>query len=256
VILALSSAVLFAMIRLSDTAITRSQHYTDAGQGLALISGGEATAMAALARDARETPEADHPGEAWAAIAQDEVAVEGGTFSLAIEDAQGRFNLNNLAAGDPDSVTILQRILATLDLPDTVGLRIAARLADPTPLQSLEGLVDAGIPADQVAVLANLVTVLPGVTPINLNTMPDTMFAVLADNPVQARLLQGIRARTGQLTTEQVLDAGLILTAAAGFTSSYFTVTTRVAIGDAVQRRESLIGRAGDDVQVVARRIP
>jgi general secretion pathway protein K len=209
--------------------------------------------MAVLARDARDV---DHPGEDWTAIAQDAVAVEGGTFSLAIADAQGRFNLNNLSAGDPESVAILQRILVALDLPDTVGLRIATRLADPTPLTSLDALVDAGIPADQVGVLATLVTVLPGITPINLNTMPDAMFGVLAGNPVQARLLQGIRARTGQLTAQQVLDAGLILTAAAGFTSSYFTVTTRVVIGDAVQVRESLIGRAGDTVQVVARRIP
>jgi general secretion pathway protein K len=253
VILALSSAVLIAMISLSDTAITRSQRYADAGQGLALIAGGEATAIAALRRDPREV---DHMGEAWASIAQDEVAVEGGSFSLAIEDAQGRFNLTNLAAGDPESVAILQGILAALDLPDTVGLRIAARLADPTPLRSLEALVDAGIPADQVAVLANLVTVLPEVTPINLNTMPDAMFAVLADNPVQARLLQGIRARKGQLAAEEVLEAGLILPAGAGFTSSYFTVTTRAVIGDAAQTRESLIHRSQDDVRVVARRIP
>jgi general secretion pathway protein K len=254
VILALASAVLIAMMRLSDTAITRSQRYTDAGQGLALIAGGEATAIAALRRDPRE---ADHPGEAWAVIAQDQVAVEGGTFSLVIADAQGRFNLNSLAAGDTESAAILQRILAELELPETVGLRIAARLVDPTPLPSLDALVDAGIPDDQVAVLAKLVTALPGVTPINLNTMPDAMFAILADNPVQARLLQGMRARAGQLTPQQVLDAGLILTATTGFTSSYFTVTTEVAIGDTVQRRESLIHRAGrGDPLVIARRIP
>jgi general secretion pathway protein K len=261
VILALSSTVVFAMLRLSDTAVSRSQRYGDAGQGAALIAGGEATAIAALRRDMRSAPQVDHPGEAWAQIAQDEVAVEGGTFSLAITDAQGRFNLNNLSRGAPDELQILQRIIAELDLSDTVGLRLLARLADPTPLTSLGELLDAGIGADDVQRLSSLATVLPAPTAININTMPDAMFAVLAGNPVQARLLQGIRARKGQLTQNDLLEAGLILTTQAGVTSSYFTVTTRVTIGATTQARDSLLYRQSgqgrpSDVVVIARQTP
>jgi hypothetical protein len=40
VILALCATITFAMIRLSDTAITRSQRFSAAGQGLALIAAG------------------------------------------------------------------------------------------------------------------------------------------------------------------------------------------------------------------------
>ncbi len=257
VILALSSTVVFAMLRLSDTAITRSQHYGDAGQGAALIAGGEATAIAVLRRDMRETPQTDYPGEAWAQIAQQDIVIEGGTFSLAIADAQGRFNLNNLSRGNPEDLQILQRILSDLELPDTVGLRILARLADPTAITAMTDLLDAGISTEDVQRLSTLVTVLPTPTAININTMPDAMFAVLAGNPVQARLLQGIRARNGQLTTEDVFDAGLTLTLQAGVTSSYFTVTTRVTIGDTTQARDSLLhrfaGANGGEVVVAAR---
>lgn len=257
VILALSSTVVFAMLRLSDTAITRSQHYGDAGQGAALIAGGEATAIAVLRRDMRETPQTDYPGEAWAQIAQQDIVIEGGTFSLAIADAQGRFNLNNLSRGNPEDLQILQRILSDLELPDTVGLRILARLADPTAITAMTDLLDAGISTEDVQRLSTLVTVLPTPTAININTMPDAMFAVLAGNPVQARLLQGIRARNGQLTTEDVFDAGLTLTFQAGVTSSYFTVTTRVTIGDTTQARDSLLhrfaGANGGEVVVAAR---
>jgi general secretion pathway protein K len=257
VILALSSTVVVAMLRLSDTAITRSQRYGDAGQGLALIAGAEATAIAALRRDMRDAPQADHPGEAWMAVTQQEVAIESGTFSLAIADAQGRFNLNNAARGGPEDLQILQSIIAALDLPETVGLRILARLADPTPLASLDELADAGISADDVERLSTLVTVLPQPTAININTMPDAMFTILAGNPVQARLLQGIRARKGQLTQADLLDAGLILTMQAGVQSSYFTLTTRVTIGETTQGRESLLYRftapSGAQVVVAAR---
>ncbi len=254
VILALSSTLVFAMLRLSDSAITRSQRYSDAGQGLALIAGGEATAIAALRRDMRDAPGTDHLGEPWMAAAQDQIDIEGGNFSLAIADAQARFNLTNALRGGPDDLQVLQKILAELALPDNVGLRILARLTDPAPLLSMQDLAAAGISAEDLQRLSTLVTVLPKPSAININTMPDAMFAVLAGNPVQARLLQGIRARKGQLTSADLLAAGLILTPQAGMQSSFFTVTTRVTIGRATQARESLLYRfakAGQTAQVV-----
>ncbi len=251
VILALSSTVLFAMLRLADTAITRSQQFADAGQGTALILGAEATAIAALRRD---PPKVDHLAEPWVQIAQQNIAIDGGTFSLAITDAQGRFNLNNLRRGAPEDLQILQRIITALDVPDAIGLRILARMADLTPLAALPELAQAGIGPDDLQRLSTLVTVLPNPTPININTMPDAMFAVLAGNPVQARLLQGIRTRNGQLTQADLLNAGLILTTQAGMQSSYFTITTRVTIGTTTQARDSLLYRfttPGNGTQVI-----
>lgn len=255
VILALSSTIVFAMLRLSETGITRSQRYGEAGQALALMDGAEATAIAALRRD---PPEVDHSGEDWARIAQDRVAIEGGTFSVAISDATGKFNLTNLAQGQPQDVQLLQRILTALQLPDVVGLRILARMSDPAPLGSLGDLYAAGLAAETVQRLGALVTVLPAVTAINLNAMPDAMFAVLAANPVQGRLLQGIRARKGQLGPSDLLNAGLILGSQVGETSAFFTITTRVTIGGTTIARESLLARragpSADPVAVIARR--
>lgn len=257
VILALSSTVVFTMLRLSETGITRSQSYGDAAQALALIDGAEAAAIAALRRDTADAPEVDHAGEDWAQIAQDDVAIEGGRFSLQITDATGKFNLNNLAQGRPEDALLLQKILAGLGLPDAVGLRILARMADPAPLHSLNDLLAAGLDTATVARLSGLVTVLPKPTAININSMPDAMFAVLAANPVQGRLLQGIRARKGQLTMADLLNAGLILGSQAGVMSAYFTITTRVTIGTTTTARDSLLARqtgpAGGLVAVVAR---
>jgi general secretion pathway protein K len=258
VILALSSTIVFAMLRLSETGIIRSQSYTEAGQALALLDGGEISAIAALRRDMRNAPQADHPGEDWAGTAQADVAIEGGRFGLVIADTTARFNLNNLAQGRPEDLRLLQKILVQLTLPETAGLRILARMADPAPLDAVADLTIAGLSPSEVAQLQTLVTALPGPTAININTMPDAMFAVLAANPVQARLLQGLRARKGQLTTADLLDAGLILGTQVGVTSAYFTVTIRVTTGRTAQARESLLARLagphGPDVRVITRR--
>lgn len=257
VILALSSTIVFAMLRLSDTGVTRSQRYSEAGQAFALIDGAEATAIAALRRDMRDAPLVDHPAEDWAGIAQDQVAIEGGSFSLTIRDAAGKFNLTNLAQGQPQDVLLLQKILTRLEMPDTVGLRILARMANPKPLNGMDDLLAAGLDADTLARLSALVTVLPKPTAINLNAMPDAMFAVLAANPVQARLLQGIRERQGQLSASDLLNAGLILGAQVSEVSAFFSITTRVSIGGTTVARESLLMRAaapeGALVTVVAR---
>jgi general secretion pathway protein K len=260
VTVALSSTVVFAMLQLSDTAITRSQRYGDAGQALALMAGGEATAMAALRRDQADAATADHLAESWALIGQDDIAIEGGRFTLTIADAQDRFNLTNAAQGRPEALQILQRILRVLDLPEAVGLRILARLANPAPVNSTDDLLDAGLSPEEVARLQTLVTVLPRATSVNINTMPDAMFAVLAANPVQARLLQGLRTRNGQLTQADLQNAGLFVNTEFGMASSFFRLTTRVTQGETTLASESLIARqteAGGDadgVFVAARR--
>ncbi len=258
VVLALSSAVLLAMLQLSDLGIARSQQFSDAAQGLAIMDGAEITAIAALRDDLRLSPEADHPGEAWAAVAQSDIAIEGGRFSVAIADATGKFNLTNLSQAAPQDAAFLIRILDALPLPEAARLQLLARLANPAPLSGLSDLLGSGLTPADVDVLATLLTVLPKPTAINLNTMPDTMFAVLAANPVQARLLQGLRARKGQLALSDFLDAGLVAPVRVSVTSSYFALTTRVSLGNVTLARESLLQRRitpeGAAAMVIARR--
>jgi general secretion pathway protein K len=254
VILALTSAIVFAMIRLSDVAILRSQRFSDAGQGLALIAAGEASAIAALQRD---DPEKDHLREAWATIGQDEVLIEGGRFALVVEDAQARFNLNAVAGSGALGLQVLDRIAKALDLPGDVVPRIVARLAQGEPLHGIDDLVDqAGLTEAEVATLGGMVTVLPGATAMNINTMPDALIGVVTDNTVQARVLTGIRRRNGFLTATDATTAGLILPPGVGYRTGLFRVTVTVTIGDVVQVRQSLLQRTQDGVRVIARGLP
>jgi general secretion pathway protein K len=206
----------------------------------------------------QSAPQADFPGEAWASIGQDEIAIEGGTFSLAIRDATGKFNLTNLASGGPEALPFLQKILDELAISDAARLQLVTRLANPAPLTAMDDLRAAGLSPGDIRQLSTLVTVLPNPTAINLNTMPDAMFNVLAGNPVQARLLQGLRARRGQISPSDLLDAGLIPAVRVAVSSDVYIVTTRAMIGDVRQARESLLVRSlaptGPQVIVAARR--
>lgn len=243
-ILALTASVVYAMVSLSELAITRSQRFSAAGQAQALIGAGEASAITALRRDMIDASQADHPAEPWAQTNQDPVAIGGGRFALRIEDAQARFNLNSLPGSGMLGLQMLERLVASLDLTPDVTARIAARLAQPAPLERLTDLVaEAGLTLAEVDMLADLITVLPGSTPVNINTAPTSLLAALADNPVQARQLDGIRTRQGFLTPADVAAVQVILPPGAGYGSRYFWVTITVEIDQTSQSLRSLLQR-------------
>lgn len=262
VILALTATVVYAMISLSDVAINRSQRFSAAGQALALIAAGEASAIVALRRDMVDAPKTDHTLEAWARTGQDPVDIAGGRFALKIEDAQRRLNLNSLPGQGALGAQMLQRVVLALDLAPDIGPRIAARLAQPDPLVRMADLVaEAGLSSAEVARLSDLVTVLPGRTDININTAPSALFGVVTDNPVQARRLDGIRTRNGFLTPADIAAAQIVLPIGVGFVSRFYTVTTNVILDGTEQRMETLLqrrlGRGGaPEVVAVFRQIP
>ncbi|MFN3311982.1 MAG: type II secretion system protein GspK [Hyphomonas sp.] len=244
VVLALMSTVVFAMISLSDLSIARSQRFSEAGQAAALVAAGETSAVVVLRRDMIEAPQSDNLTEPWAQIAQDEIRIESGRFALAIEDAQGRFNLNSLPGSGVLGAQLLQRILASLGLPPDIGLRIGARMSRPDRLERLGELVaDAGLTEAQVALLSTLVVVLPERTDINVNTAPDALLTALADNPVQVLNLLAIRKRQGFLTPSDVTAANMIFPAGTGYRTNYFLVTVDATVGDTTRRVHSLLRR-------------
>lgn len=262
VILALTASVVYAMVSLSDLSITRSQRFSAAGQAQALIAAGEASAIVALRRDMTDAPKTDHPLEPWGQTGQAEVAIAGGSFALKIEDAQRLFNLNAVPTGGALGLQILRRIVASLDLPPDAGPRIAARLAQPVPLLRLADLVaEAGLRPEDVLRLADLATVLPGRADININTAPAALLAVIADNPVQARRLEGIRTRNGFLTPADVATAQVILPPGVGFVSRFFQVTITVTVDGTTQKMETLLQRrpgqdGAPEVVAVLRQVP
>jgi type II secretory pathway component PulK len=74
------------------------------------VRGGELSALVALRRDAEQSPEVDHVGEPWAKLSESGAPIEGGTFDLAIADAEGRFNINSVRTGEVASTILFQTI--------------------------------------------------------------------------------------------------------------------------------------------------
>ena len=83
-------------------------------QGWHVALGAEAWAIEVLSDDHEDSPEIDHLGEAWAQPLPP-LPVDGGEVRGALEDMQGRFNLNNLvnAEREPDVANVerFQRLL-------------------------------------------------------------------------------------------------------------------------------------------------
>lgn len=250
VVLALASSVVVATLGLSDAAIRRSQSFAEAGAAQAILDGAEASAIAALRRDLREAPAEDHLGESWAQIGQDEIAIEGGRFRLRISDAQARFNLNALPQGGALAAQVLARIVALTDLSPDAAARIRAAALQ-APLTDLSDLgPGAGLDPEELARLSALVTVLPGATPLNVNTMPDDLFLALMPNVAEARLLQGLRARKDGLSPGDLSAAGIILPPVAGYRSDHFLIEAEVTIGGVTVRRTSLLRRIAEPGEV------
>ena len=167
-------------------------------------------ASIALLEDAAQNP-TDHLGETWAQKLPT-LPVDGGAISVSIEDAQGRFNLNNLVqsnAPSPD-VVVFQRLLNSLRLDPNLAYALIDWIdanGDPTPPRGAEDVdylnlktpyraanqplvsVDElrlvrGFDAKTVQILLPFVTVLPpsaGRTAINVNTASPELLAALAN---------------------------------------------------------------------------
>jgi general secretion pathway protein K len=69
------------------------------------------------------------------------------------------------------------------------------------------------------------------------------LLGLIADNPVQARSLQGIRNRNGFITPADITAAKVILPPGIGFVSRFFHVTVGVTIDGTAQRMETLLQR-------------
>jgi len=249
VVLAVSSAVVVAMVGRSEQSITSGRLFADAAQAQALVSAGEASAIAALRRD---PPEIDHRNEGWAKVAQADLAIAGGRFQLEISDAQGRYNLTNLAAGGVLAQDRLRAILAALDLEPGLAPRLVAAFASEHPPQSLRQV--PGLTPTDLAALDPLVTVLPLPAEVNINAAPVRLLAALLANPVQARKLALRRDAQGFLTLQDVAGMGVILPPGIGVRSDFFALRVTVQMGDALGVTDSLIWRKPEGVVRVVRR--
>jgi len=255
VALALGAAIVVLMFTSQENLMDRTRRAAAATQAEALALGAEASLVAALRRDMEVAPETDHMAEPWALAAQEEVELETGSFSITVNDAQARFDLNVLAAGRLAQQQTLAQLITALELPDRVALDINDHLIRRGPVRDLAEI--QALDAQTRAALAPHVSLLPQSGNVNLNTANETVMAVMLGSPSAARQLVKRRAAAGFLTKGDLTDAGIVTLDGIGFTSAVFDVESRAEVdGLTVTLSSRLLRRTvlgKKEVRVIAR---
>jgi general secretion pathway protein K len=179
-------------------------------QGWHVALGAEAWAAEILGEDVENDPDIDHLAEAWAQPLPG-LPIDGGELRGALEDMQGRFNLNNLVTPDrianPKAIELFGRLLlqvgaqprwATImadwldmdTMPDPEGAEDGTYLSQNPPYRAANGVVTTttemlalpGMTREEFERIRPYVAALPVGTRINLCT---------AKAPVLAALIEG-----------------------------------------------------------------
>jgi len=240
---AIAAGLVLLMINREELALDRGLRTREAARALAIVRGGELSAVVALRRDAEQSPEVDHVGEPWAKLSESGAPIEGGSFDLAIADAEGRFNINSVRTGEVASTVLFQAIGNDVGLkPEQIVAAVEyVRLRG--PITDLRPLRLTGIEPKVADRLERLVTALPGTTSLNLNAANQEMLALLFRDPLIAERLVAIRDRQGFLTGKDLTDQNVSLPWGTSFRSNTFWVRTRATIGGTSQQAATLIQR-------------
>ncbi len=224
----------------------------------------------------------DHLGESWA-MGLPILPVEGGAIKVSIEDAQSRFNLNNLNAANPTDIEILRRLLEALRLdpslryalldwidPDSNvspgGAEDVDYLNGNPPYRAANGLLASvdelrlvrGFDAKTVAALSPYVTVLPVTnSTINVNTASPELLAAIVpglDLPTAQRIADERLGKPYNNTTDFTSKLPRGPTPPGGGMSvktDYFLITLDTSIGRHERRSEALLKRSSASTEVV-----
>ncbi|PVX30468.1 general secretion pathway protein GspK [Sphingomonas pokkalii] len=240
---AIASGLVLLMIDREELALDRGLRMREAARAQAIVRGGALSALVALRRDGEKAGDVDHRGEPWAKLAEKDAPIEGGTFDLAIADAEGRFNINSVRTGEAGAVVLLQEIANDVGMkPEQVVAAIEyVRLQG--PITDLRPLRLAGIEPKVADKLERVVTALPGITTINLNAAEPELMRILFKDPLIASRLVAVRARQGYLTLKDLNDQHVTLPWGTSFKSSSFWVRTAATIGSTRQQEATLIQR-------------
>ena len=277
-VVALAAIAAAAILGSQSTWARKAELSAEHIQAQAVLQAGADWARALLSDDLR-AGNVDHLGEPWA-LRLPPMKVENGELVGAIEDQQGRFNLNNLVTEGKLSVAQLahfRRLLALLALPEELADTLADWLdadAEPQPLRGAEDgyylaqdppylaanrpLIDLGELAlvrgfdDHVrARLRPYVAALPGRTAVNVNTAPAEVLAAVIPGLTLAEA-QWLVAQRDRAYYRSVDDFSRRLPRGAevaqndlSVSTQYFLATLRVTIGGAQARGRALLARAG-----------
>ncbi|WP_084580205.1 general secretion pathway protein GspK [Sphingomonas azotifigens] len=240
---AIASGLVLLMIDREELALDRGLRMREAARAQAIVRGGELSAVVALRRDGEVAGDVDHAREPWAKLATTAAPIEGGTFDLAIGDAEGRFNINSVRNGEAGAVVLLQQIANDIDMPPEQVIAAIQYVRLQGPVTDLRPLRLAGLEPKVADRLEKVVTALPGITAINLNAAEPELLRILFQDPLVASRLVQVRARQGFLTLKDLDDQHVTLPWGCSFKSSSFWVRTRATIGGTTQQEATLIQR-------------
>ncbi len=240
---AIASGLVLLMIDREELALDRGLRMREASRAQAIVRGGELSALVALRRDGETAGDVDHAREPWAKLAATAAPIEGGTFDLAIGDAEGRFNINSVRSGEAGAVVLLQEIANEIEMPPEQVVAAIQYVRLQGPVTDLRPLRLAGLDPKVADRLEKVVTALPGITTINLNAAEPELMQMLFKDPLVANRLLQVRARQGFLTLKDLDDQHATLPWGTSFKSSSFWVRTRATIGGTAQQEATLIQR-------------
>jgi len=279
-VVALASITATAMISRQVVDIHRTANVGNGDRLWMYALGGEELAVAILQSDAVDGA-VDHANETWA-VPIPPMEIENGFLNVAIEDLQGRFNLNNLVRANAVNAGELQRfrrLLASLEiepekayavidwidgdidpsaaagaeddiyLESSPAYRAAnAMFVSPTELRLVHGLDDD----DRRALLPH-VAALPQETPVNINTASARQLMTLADGMTDydAEILIEGRGESGYEDLESFVKSGALAgrqvdSRHLAVSTSYFLSTIRTEIGNTRMTLTSLLHRGPD----------
>lgn len=241
-VVSLASIAAVAVASAGFQALSRTQLLLDSERAWWYAQGMEAWAVSILQREGAQT-EIDHLGEVWARQVPP-LPVEGGALQGRIEDAQGRFNLNNFvdAIGDDEELQRLSerflRLLACADAGDDFrGPNLVNALIDwmdadeqqrfpgggedllylgkqppyrtgAQPLAAASELAAIeGFDDDMLRALRDHVVALPQATSININTATPAVLCALSDNPDYRSRIDAFIERRAEEPLESVSAA-------------------------------------------------
>lgn len=209
--------------------LTQTETLLTLSQGKQFLLAGLDWAVIILAEDARNS-KIDHASEIWAKPLPPSTT-EGWEITGAIEDAQSRFNLNNLLRDgkvSPGDVGVFTEILRQLDCPTSLAQALVDWLDEDSEASSPQGAEDSyyqelrppyrsanrpladlgelakirGFNPQFIARLTPFVTALPRRTPVNLNTASAALLVLLIPGlmPSEAQQLTLKRANAPYLS--------------------------------------------------------
>jgi general secretion pathway protein K len=249
-VVAIATTLAAFAVQRQDSAIRRLEAARDYEQARWLVIGGVHWGRMVLAEDSR-FGRIDHARELWASPLQ-AIEIEQATLTGTLQDEQGLFNLANLSQ---DGLPTRRHVEAFRRLLRALGERpaLADAIAAAQPMTEWDQLHDVpGCDEKTVARLAQVATLLPSATPVNVNTAPPAVLAGLVEglSLEEATVLAGslrlvpavsVSAFAQRLPRPDLHIEPTELVVASGF----FRVRGRVVLRKADVRIDALLRRHG-----------